>query len=83
MDVTVDKRWEGLLKSLVESGHYQSASAVVSEGLRLVEEREAKRQWLREKIERSIERGGSHTDEEVAEAIEARLRQLDLPDDAP
>lgn len=37
------------------------------------EEREAKLAALRETINRSIERGGSYTDEEVAASIDARL----------
>jgi antitoxin ParD1/3/4 len=73
MNVSIGDRWEEFVANIVSRGRYGSASEVVREGLRLVEEREAKLQALRETIEASIARGGSHTDEEAEAAIEARL----------
>lgn len=73
MNVSVGKRWEEFVSNLVLSGRYGSSSEVIREGLRLVEEREAKLVALRQTIDVSIERGGSFTDAEVAEAIETRL----------
>jgi antitoxin ParD1/3/4 len=75
MNVSVGKRWEDFVSGLVISGRYGSSSEVIREGLRLVEERETKLAALRQTIEASIERGGSYTDDEVAEAIEARLSE--------
>jgi antitoxin ParD1/3/4 len=77
MNVSVGKRWEDFVSDLVASGRYGSLSEVVREGLRLVEEREAKLAALRQTLEASIEQGGSYTDEEVAAAIEARLAGRD------
>ncbi len=77
MNVSVGKRWEEFVSALVLSGRYGSSSEVIREGLRLVEEREAKLAALRETINASIERGGSFTDDEVADAIEARLSETE------
>jgi antitoxin ParD1/3/4 len=76
MNVSLGPRWEGFVTDIVEQGRYGSASEVVREGLRLVEEREAKLNALRETIAASIERGGNHTDEELEAAIAERLNQI-------
>jgi antitoxin ParD1/3/4 len=76
MNVSVGQRWEAFIEGVVQEGRYGSASEVVREGLRLVEEREAKLRALRETLNASIAEGGSFTDEEVAAAIEARARAL-------
>lgn len=76
MNVSLGERWEGFVASVVEQGRYGSASEVVREGLRLVEEREAKLVALRETIESSISRGGDNSDDEVAAALEIKTAQL-------
>jgi len=76
MNVSLGQRWEDFVAQAVEEGRYGSASEIVREGLRLVEEREAKLAALRNTLEAAIERGGSHTDEEVAVAVKARLAKL-------
>ena len=73
MNVSLGERWEKFVATAVEEGRYGSASEVVREGLRLVEEREAKLAALRETLDKAIERGGSYTDDQVRDAIEARL----------
>ena len=73
MNVSVGERWEGYVDSVVKAGRYGSASEVVREGLRLVEERESKLQALRDTISASIDRGGSHTHEEVWASVQAVL----------
>ena len=73
MNVSLGERWEEFVASAVEQGRYSSASEVVREGLRLVEEREAKLAALRQTIDAAIERGGSHTADKVREAVRARL----------
>ena len=42
MNVSIGDRWEGFVDELVQSGRYSSASEVMREGLRLVQEREAR-----------------------------------------
>ena len=58
MNVSLTPELERLVNEKVESGLYQTASEVVREGLRLVEEREAKLRELRATIEASIAEGG-------------------------
>jgi antitoxin ParD1/3/4 len=79
MNVSIGERWEEFVSSVVAAGRYGSASEVVREGLRLVEEREAKLQALRETLDASIEGGGRHTRAEAAAAVKARLEALSLP----
>jgi len=73
MNVSIGKRWEKFVASMVAQGRYGSASEVVLAGLQLVKEREAKLQALRKTINESIARGGSFTSEEVMTAVDARL----------
>jgi antitoxin ParD1/3/4 len=76
MNVSIGERWEGFVERIVKSGRYGSASEVVREGLRLVEEREAKLAALREKIGASIAAGGKVSDEELDAAIAAKAMEL-------
>lgn len=76
MNVSLGERWEGFVASIVEQGRYGSASEVVREGLRLVEEREAKLKSLRATLDASIERGGSHSDQDLNAALDAKAAQL-------
>ncbi|PZM09132.1 type II toxin-antitoxin system ParD family antitoxin [Rhizobium tubonense] len=70
MNVSIGKRWEEFVEKTVEEGRYSSASEVVREGLRLVEEREAKIAALRKMIEESISEGGHVTQEEMDAALD-------------
>jgi antitoxin ParD1/3/4 len=76
MNVSIGERWEGFVERIVKSGRYGSASEVVREGLRLVEEREAKLAALREKIGASIAAGGEVSDDELDAAIAAKATEL-------
>ena len=49
--VTLGDHFEQIIEKSIESGRYSSASEVIREGLRLVEEREQKIKILREAIE--------------------------------
>lgn len=73
MNVSVGERWEAYIEALLKDGRYGSASEVVREGLRLVEEREQKLAALRETIEASIARGGSYTSDEVLQHVRESL----------
>jgi antitoxin ParD1/3/4 len=72
MNVSIGERWEGFVETVVKSGRYGSASEVVREGLRLVEEREAKLMALRETLNVSIAKGGQNTDDDLARALDAK-----------
>ncbi|WP_112712845.1 type II toxin-antitoxin system ParD family antitoxin [Hyphomicrobiales bacterium] len=76
MNVSIGKRWEDFVEKVVEDGRYGSASEVVREGLRLVEEREAKLASLRQTLDASIAAGGDVSDDELGAALEARLVAL-------
>jgi len=49
--VTLGNHFEQIIEKSIESGRYSSASEVIREGLRLVDEREQKIKMLREAIE--------------------------------
>lgn len=76
MNISVGKRWEEFIDALVAQGRYPSAAEVLREGLRLVEQREAKRKALRETIEASIAEGGEYTDEEVEAFLDEKSAEL-------
>ena len=67
LEVVVDK--------LVESGRYNSRSEILREGVRLVQEREARLEGLHEALMRGLadaEAGRVHDLDEVFDALEAR-----------
>jgi len=69
MNVSIGDRWERFVEQAVKAGRYGSASEVVREGLRLVEEREAKLKALRATLEASIAEGGEATEDELDQAL--------------
>ncbi|MBF0325183.1 MAG: type II toxin-antitoxin system ParD family antitoxin [Alphaproteobacteria bacterium] len=76
MNVSIGDRWEQFVEQAVKAGRYSSASEVVREGLRLVEEREAKLKALRATLDASIAAGGEVTEDELDQAIAARSEEL-------
>jgi antitoxin ParD1/3/4 len=77
MNVSVGKHWEQFIDNLVKSGRYGSASEVIRDGLRRVEQQEARLKSLRETIEASIAEGGSFTWDEVMDNVESALDEVD------
>lgn len=76
MNVSLGERWEKFVETTVREGRYSSASEVVREGLRLVEEREAKLIALRETLNASIAAGGDVSDDELDAALAAEAKDL-------
>ena len=76
MNVSIGDRWEGFVESIVKAGRYNSASEVVREGLRLVEEREAKLQALRDTLNASVAAGGSHSDDDLERPLDETEAEL-------
>ena len=77
MNVSIGDRLESFVESAVKSGRYASASEVVREGLRLVEEREVKLQALRETLDASIgDPRPSLSDDEVGQRLQQRAQSL-------
>ena len=77
MNVSIGPRWEKFIEEAVGDGRYGSASEVVREGLRLVEERETKLAALRETLQRSIEAGGDVSEEELDTFLEDEFKKLE------
>jgi antitoxin ParD1/3/4 len=76
MNVSIGERWEGFVENAVKSGRYGSASEVVREGLRLVEEREARLRALQDTLNASIAEGSPASDDELGQALEAKAAEL-------
>jgi antitoxin ParD1/3/4 len=55
MNVSLTPELEKLVQRKVKSGKYQTASEVVREGLRLLEERDEQREMLRRDIQIAVE----------------------------
>jgi antitoxin ParD1/3/4 len=77
MNVSVGDRWEGFIEQVVREGRYASAGDVVREGLRLVEEREARLGALRKTLAASLAAGGEVSESEIDAALAARSAQLE------
>jgi len=54
---SIGKHFESFIESLIESGRYSTASEVMRDGLRLVEEREQRRQAKLEALRAEIQKG--------------------------
>jgi antitoxin ParD1/3/4 len=54
---SIGKHFEGLIDGLIESGRYSTASEVIRDGLRLIEEREERRNAKLEALRAEIQKG--------------------------
>jgi antitoxin ParD1/3/4 len=78
---SIGEHFEGFIASLIESGRYATASEVLREGLRLLEEREqhreAKLEALRAEIQKGIDSGPAEEVDikEMMDRIKERGRQ--------
>jgi antitoxin ParD1/3/4 len=81
-NVVLTARHEQIIEALVASGRYQNASEVLREGLRLVEEREAREAARLARLREAIELGdadleaGRYEEFESADALAGYLREL-------
>ena len=78
---TLGSRFEAFVRGLVESGRYSTASEVVREGLRLLEDREQRRELKLAELRRLAEdeRVGGLSDEDgetVLDRLEAKYRAI-------
>lgn len=80
MNVNLTPQLEELVRSKVSSGMYTSASEVVREALRLMDEqdrlRQAKLDELRREVRRGIESGPSEPWDAAAVKVKARTRRV-------
>jgi antitoxin ParD1/3/4 len=76
---SIGPHYETLVRELVESGRYASASEVVRDSLRLLEEREEQRQAklaaLRDDIRKGVESGPGIPASVVFDRLEAKYRR--------
>jgi antitoxin ParD1/3/4 len=79
MNVSVGDRWEAFIDAIVKEGRYGSASEVVREGLRLVEEREARLRELRASVKDALDADEWYTWDEVEAHVKAALGDHDHP----
>ena len=70
---SLGKHFEQFVQRQVRSGRFASASEVVREGLRLIEEREARLEGLRREIERGRESGPGTPADEVFARVRERI----------
>jgi antitoxin ParD1/3/4 len=73
MNVSLAPHLESMVRHKVESGHYNTASEVVREALRLLEEHDRRLEWLRTEIaigDEQIARG------ELIDFTPERLKQI-------
>ena len=66
MNVSLGIQWEEFVNEKVESGRYQTASEVLRDGLRLLEQRE-----------KALRRMSPQTREELEEMLEIGIKELD------
>lgn len=75
----IGEHFEAFIKQQIELGRYASASEVVRDGLRAIEDREALRalklETLRKEIQRGAESGEGIPAEEVFAALRQRIHQ--------
>lgn len=71
---SIGKHFEEMIDGLVKDGRYATASEIIREGLRLVEEREERRKGKLEALRAEIQKGfdsGPAEDTDIDEMIEA------------
>src|SRR3954467_11856718 len=62
---SIGKHFEGFIEKLIESGRYSTASEIIRDGLRLIEERERNREAKLEALRAAIQEGLDSPSEEV------------------
>ena len=76
----IGDHFEQFIKTQLESGRYSSASEIVRDALRLMEEREQLRQiqleQLRQQIQAGIDSGPSSPAEEVFDRLSAKYQAM-------
>jgi antitoxin ParD1/3/4 len=78
---SIGKHFEDMIDGLIKDGRYATASEIIREGLRMVEEREERRKVKLEALRAEIQKGfdsgpAEEVDiDEMIEAVKARGRQ--------
>ncbi len=78
--IVIDEHFEAFIKGQIEQGRYGSASDVVREGLRVLEDREKLRamriEELRAEIQKGEDSGGWRPAEEVLDRLKAKYERM-------
>lgn len=69
---SIGDHYEAFAKKLVASGRYASVSEVLRDGLRLMEEREALREWKLNELKKAIQEGIDSGDAGLMDAEEIK-----------
>ena len=78
MTLELNQDAQAIVDEAVASGRYASPETAIETGLALLAARDAEKlAWLRNKIQHSIERGGSYSDEEVGEHLDRLLEDAE------
>jgi antitoxin ParD1/3/4 len=77
---SIGKHFEAFIESLIATGRYSTASEIIRDGLRMIEERErsreAKLEWLRAEIQKGLDSPAEEVDiKEWIEDVKRRGRQ--------
>jgi antitoxin ParD1/3/4 len=77
---SIGKHFEAFIESLIASGRYSTASEIIRDGLRIIEEREqrreAKLEWLRAAIQEGLDSPSEEVDiKEWIEDVKRRGRE--------
>jgi antitoxin ParD1/3/4 len=85
----IGDHFEGFIKQQIQQGRYASASEVIRDGLRALEDqqkfRDMKLEWLRSEVQKGMDSGVGRSIEEVADELKTRYQQWsdkDAPVDA-
>jgi antitoxin ParD1/3/4 len=85
----IGDHFEGFIKQQIQQGRYASASEVIRDGLRALEDqqkfRDMKLEWLRSEVQKGMDNGVGRSIEEVADELKTRYQQWsekDAPVDA-
>ena len=62
---SIGKHFEAFIEKLIESGRYSTASEVIRDGLRIIEEREQSREAKLEALRAAIQEGLDSPSEEI------------------
>jgi antitoxin ParD1/3/4 len=75
----IGDHFEGFIKQQIQQGRYASASEVIRDGLRALEDqqkfRDMKLEWLRSEVQKGMDSGVGRSIEEVADELKTRYQQ--------
>ena len=77
MNVSLTPQLEEFVREKVESGMYGSASEVIRQALRMLEERESRLKALRLEIDKGLSSGRAGTSDEVFARVREKIGEVE------